>query len=134
MKLRYQKQEIFAYAQALEVLDKQDNMIMVEMTEQIFKNYGKFLDKHYNSFKLGTIQKNHIFRVDKCNSSLSMRCATHEGATGVIQPMIKRGVKICGERKKEMEEYSLEIPKPTGLRLINQVGLYKKFRPYVPHQ
>jgi hypothetical protein len=45
MKIRYHKQDIFTYAQAFEVLGKQDNVAMVDAMEDILKNYGKFLDQ-----------------------------------------------------------------------------------------
>jgi hypothetical protein len=82
----------------------------------------------------GQSTKKRIFLVDNHYSSLIMKCATHEGATEVIQPMLKKGAKMYDEREKEMAEYSLETIKPPGLRPINQVELYKKCRPYVPRQ
>jgi hypothetical protein len=89
MKLRYHTQDIFTSDHALEVLDKQDNVMAVDAAEEIFKNYWKFLDKHYNNFKTGSIKK-YIFRVNDHDSSLGMTCATHESTPEVIQPMLKK--------------------------------------------
>jgi hypothetical protein len=40
MKLRFHKQDIFTYKQALDALGKQDNVTMTDTTEGMFKNYG----------------------------------------------------------------------------------------------
>jgi hypothetical protein len=55
-------------------------------------HYGRFLDKHYNIFKTGTIQNNHIFKYDDFEGEeLTMKCKKHDGVEGVLQNMLKRG-------------------------------------------
>lgn len=134
MKLRFHKQDIFTYKQALDALGKQDNVTMIDATEGMFKNYGALLDKYYNNFKTGTIRQNHVFCMSNQDPDLNMNCATHDGAKFVLQPMLKRGAKLSDERRKEIQDYVLETLKPPGLRPIKQVELYKKFRPYVPRK
>jgi hypothetical protein len=134
MKLRFHKQDIFTYKQALDTLGKQDNVTMIDATEGIFKNYGAFLDKYYNNFKPGTIRQNHVFCMSNQDPDLNMNCETHDGAKFVLQPMLKRGAKLSDERRKEIQDYVFETLKPPGLRQIKQVELYKKFRPCVPRK
>jgi hypothetical protein len=76
MKLRFHKNDVvFSYAQLLGV----------------FFEYGTFLDKHYNAFKTGTIQNNHMFKFDDFEGEeLEMNCLTHGGAEEVGHNMLKR--------------------------------------------
>jgi hypothetical protein len=57
MKLRFHKQDIFTYKQALDALGKQDNVTMTDTTEGMFKNYGALLYKYYNHVKTGTMSE-----------------------------------------------------------------------------
>jgi hypothetical protein len=100
----------------------------------MFKNYSALLDKYYNNFKTRKVQNNHDFHVDNQESYLNMKCATHDGVEFVLQPVIKRGTKLCDARTKEIQEFRLENLKPPGLRPLKQVELYKKFRPCVSRQ
>jgi hypothetical protein len=134
MKLRFHKQDIFTYKQALDALGKQDNVTMIDATEVMFKNYGALLHKYYNNFKTGTIRQNHVFFMSSQYPDLNMKCATHDGAKFVLQPMLKRGAKLSDDRRKEIQDYVLETLKPPGLRPIKQDELYKKCWPYVPRK
>jgi hypothetical protein len=134
MKLHFHRQDIFTYGQAVEALGKQENITMIDATEGMFKNYGALLDKYYNSFKTGTIQKNHVFRVTNGEPSMNIQCSTHDGAEFMMQPMLKRGVALSDKRFEEIQDFFLQTLKPPCLRPIKQIELYKKFRPYVPRQ
>jgi hypothetical protein len=134
MKLRFHKQEIFTYGQAVEAFGKQENITMIDATEGMFKNYGALLDKYYNNFKTRTIQKNHFFRVTNGDPSLNIQCSTHDGAEFMMQPMLKRGLALSDKRFEEIQKFVLQTLKPPGLRPIKQVELYKKSRTYVPRQ
>jgi hypothetical protein len=133
MKLRFHKQDIFTYGQAVEALGKQQNITMSDATEGMFKNYGALLDKYYNNLKTGTIQKNHIFRVTNVDPSLNIQCFTHDGAEFMMHPMLKR-VALRDKRFDEIQDFVLHTLKLPGLRPIKQVELDKKFHPYVPRQ
>jgi hypothetical protein len=115
-------------------LGKQDNVTMIDAAEGMFKNYGALLDKYYNNFKTGTIRQNHVFCMSNQDPDLNMKCATHDGAKFVLQPMLKRGAKFSDDHRKEIQDYVLETLKPPGLRPIKQVELYTNFRPYVPRK
>jgi hypothetical protein len=77
---------------------------------------------------------NHLFKVEDTDVSLSMQCATHVGAEFVSQPMLKKGQVLGQARTDAINAFMLETLKPPGLRLIKQVELLKKFRPFVPRQ
>jgi hypothetical protein len=64
---------------------------VVDTKEDVFKDYSAMLDTFYGTFKPGTIQKNHIFRVEDKDASLLMQCSTHLEAPFVEQAMLKRG-------------------------------------------
>jgi hypothetical protein len=71
---------------------QQDNITIIYATEDIFYDYGSFLDKHYNNFKVGTIQNNHIFKCDDFEGEeLVMKCKTRNGTKEVVQNILKRG-------------------------------------------
>jgi hypothetical protein len=91
MKLRFHKNDVFAYAHILVMLALQDNVTLIDATEYIFFYYGTFLDKHwYNNFKTGTIQKNHIFKSDEVEGeALAMKSNTHDGVDDVLQIMLR---------------------------------------------
>jgi hypothetical protein len=65
MKIRFHKRDAYSYKKLLEILGAQENVTIIDDMEDLFLDYGKFLDEHYNSFKSGTINKKHIFQCDK---------------------------------------------------------------------
>jgi hypothetical protein len=80
MKIRFHKRDVYSYKNLLEILGAQENVTIIDATEDLFLDYGKFLDEHYNSFKAGTINKNHIFQCDDYDATeLNMKCKTHDG-------------------------------------------------------
>jgi hypothetical protein len=79
--------------------------------------------------------KNHIFRVEAMGASLLMQCSTHSDAPSVEQAMLKRGQERGDKtRVATMNTFELQTLKALGLRPIEQVELYKKFRPFVPRE
>jgi hypothetical protein len=105
---------------------------IVDAKEELFKEYGSMLDKFYSSFKPNRIQKNHIFKVDLTDATLSMQCAIHNEAPFAMQTMLKKGQELGAARRYAIDAYTLETLKAPGLRPIKQVELYKKFQPFVP--
>jgi hypothetical protein len=134
MKVRFHKEQVHSYRVALDVLDIQTNVTMIDATEEMFKDYGKMLDTFYCNFEPGTIRVNHIFKVDFMDSKMEMQCYKHDYYACLRKPMLKRGAKVGVERLLEMKNFSLETLKPPGLREIKQVELYKKWRQYVDPQ
>jgi hypothetical protein len=134
MKLKYHKKDIFSWSQTLETLDTKEHVRIADAQEAMFKDYGALLDKFYGSFKAGTIQKNHIFKVEHTDEKLNMQCAVHDGAACVNQPMLKPGQVLGKDRTAAIDAFVVAALKPPGLRPIKQVELYKKFRPFVPRR
>jgi hypothetical protein len=118
--------------QAVETLNTKDNLNIVDAKEELFKDYGSMLDKFYSSFKPHTIQKNHIFKVEHTDATLSMQCAIHNEASFVMQTMLKKGQELGAARRDAIYAYKLDTLKAPGLRPIKQVELYKKFQTFVP--
>jgi hypothetical protein len=107
---------------------------MIDAQELTFKDYGAMIGPFYETFKSTTIQKNHIFRVEDTNNTLSMQCALHSDAPFIPHPILKREHVLGPSRTAEIEAYTIETLTPPGLRPIKQVELWKKFRPFVPRQ
>jgi hypothetical protein len=74
MKIRFHKDQVHSYRVALEILDEQPNVHIIDVTEEAFKDFGKMLDLFYSTFKNGTIHVNHIFKVDKEEDVMEMQC------------------------------------------------------------
>jgi hypothetical protein len=101
---------------------------IIDTAEGLFLDYGKLLNTHYNSFKTGIIQKNHIFRCDVCDDTeMNMNRRTHDGADEVIQPILKRDVKRSEEPLHAISAFKMETLKPPGLRTVKQVELFNFF-------
>jgi hypothetical protein len=120
------KHDVFSYKHLIEVLGRQDNVTIIDATEDLFLDCRKSMDQHYNSFKSGTINKNHIFQCDDYDATgLDMKCRTHDGSEEAIQSMPKRGVERSEERLQAMEDFKMETLKLPVLRPIKQVELFK---------
>jgi hypothetical protein len=68
-KIRFHKSDVYSYKNLLEILGAQENVTIIDATEDLFLDYGKFLDEHYNSLKARTINKNHIFQCDEYDAT-----------------------------------------------------------------
>jgi hypothetical protein len=134
MKLKYHKQDIFSLSQAIATLGVKEHVLIVDAKESMFKDYGALLEKFYGSFKTNTIRINHLLKVEDTDVSLSMQCATHVGAEFFSQPMLNKGQVLGQARTDAINAFMLETLKLSDLRLIKQVELFKKFRPFVPKQ
>jgi hypothetical protein len=65
MKIRFHKDQVHSYRVALEILDEQPNIHIIDPTEEVFKDFVKMLDLFYSTFENGAIHVNHIFKVYK---------------------------------------------------------------------
>jgi hypothetical protein len=77
------------------------------------------------------MDRQHIFKVEHTDATLSMQCAIHDGAPFVLQPMLKKGQELGAARRAAIDAYKMETLKAPGLQPIKQVKLYKDFRPFV---
>jgi hypothetical protein len=134
MKLKYHKNDIFSWSEAIHTLKTKKNVCIIDAQESMFMDYGDMLDTFYDKFKGSTIQRNHIFKLEHIDITLSMQCATNDGAPFVPQRMVKWGQVLGQERTTTINTFLLEQLKPPGLRPINQVELFKKFRPFIPQK
>jgi hypothetical protein len=126
-KLKYHKKDIFSWSQALEIIDTKEHVRIVDAQESMFNDYRSLLDKFYGSFKAGTIQNNHIFKVEHTDEKLNMQCAVQDGAPFVNQPMLKRGQVLGGGgRTAAIDVFVVAALKPPDLRPIKQDEFYKK--------
>jgi hypothetical protein len=132
MKLKYHKKDIFSWSQSLETLHTKEHVRILDAQESMFNDYGALLDKFQGSFKAGTFQNNHIFKVEHTDERMNMQCTVHDGAPFVNQPMLKRGQVLGEDCTAAIDAFVVAALKPPGLRPIKQVELYKKFRPFVP--
>jgi hypothetical protein len=131
MKIRFHKDQVHLYRVAVEILDEQPNVHIIDAIEEFFKDFGKMLDSLYSTFENGNFHVNHIFKVDNEDNVMEIQCYTRDGAEVVCQPMLKSGFKLGQERLVDLKAAPLETLKPPGLREINQVELFKKWRKYV---
>jgi hypothetical protein len=129
MKLKYPMQGMFTWYHALETLNIKDNVTMVDAIELMFKDYGALLDNFYVSFKAGTIQKNHISRVEDTYPTLSVQCALYTDDHYVLQPIVKKGLVFGAERSSALRAFCLKhyghqtFVRSSKLRFIKSPGI-----------
>jgi hypothetical protein len=104
---------------------------IVDSKEELFKDYRSMLEKFYSRFKPSTIQKDHIFKVEHTDATISMQCAIHNEASFVLQPMLTKGQDLGATRRAVIDAYKLETLKAPGIRPVKQVEIYKKLRNFV---
>jgi hypothetical protein len=132
MKLKHHKKDIFAWGRVIETLNTREHVNVVDAKEDILKNYGAMLDTFYRNFKIGTIPKNHIFKVEDTDKTMSMQCTVHSDPPFINQPTIKQGQVLGEKRTARIDALLGHTVKAPGLHPIKQVELYKKFRSFVP--
>jgi hypothetical protein len=91
MKLIYYKKDVLTRSKSFETLNTKDKVIMIDAKESMLKDYGTILGRFYGNFKSETIHKNHIFRVEDTDKTMSMQCALYSDAPFTPHPMLKRG-------------------------------------------
>jgi hypothetical protein len=134
MKLKYHKKYIFLWSEVIQNLDTKENVRIIDAQETIFMDYGSMIDTFYDKFKWNTIQRNHSFKVEHTDTTLSMQCSTHDGAPLFLQRIVKQGQVLVQERTTTMSALLLEQSKPPGLRPVKEVEMFKKFHPCVPRK
>jgi hypothetical protein len=135
MKICFKKDQVHSYRMALNILNIQPNVSIIDANQYMFKYYGKMLDSFYSNFEHGTIRINHIFKVYMIDdTALDMQCSTHDGSSVVGQSMINWGATLGQERHDLLKSYPLETLKHPGIRAIKQIELYKKWWQFVDPQ
>jgi hypothetical protein len=130
MKIWFHKGQVHSYHVALEILDEQPNVHIINATEEVFKDFGKMLDSFYSTFENGTICVNHIFKFDKEEDVLEMQCYAHDYTEVVHQPILKHGFKLGQKRLTALKTAPMETLNPPGLIEIKQMEFFKKRRKY----
>jgi hypothetical protein len=83
MKIRFHKGQVHSYRVALNVLNSQPKLTMIDATEEMFKDYGKMLGTFYFRFEPEIIRVNNIFKVDNMDSKIQTQFSTHYGSACV---------------------------------------------------
>jgi hypothetical protein len=134
LKLRWHKMNTYTMEQMVDCLNTQPHVTFVEVKADIFKDYGTLFSSFYNQFPPGTIQKNHIFWVDSTNSTTMMMKISHDAQSTVRHNFKKNNNVSNDNRFRQLMAASLSAVTRPGIKPIKQVELYKKWRPFVPHQ
>jgi flagellar biosynthesis GTPase FlhF len=88
------------------------------------------LDHFYKQIAPGTINKNHMFWVDK---SAPTTLHLKEWTEGIASSQnLILGKDSTEERREAMRSYAFKGLKPPGLSELKQVDLYLKYRPFIP--
>jgi hypothetical protein len=90
IQISFHKDQVHSYRVDLSILNSQPNVTMIDVTEDMFKDYENIIDNFYCNFEAHTIIINSIFKVvTREETSFDMLCSTHEGSSMVQQSMIK---------------------------------------------
>jgi hypothetical protein len=131
LKLRWHKTNTYTMAQMVDVLNAQPHVTFTEVKYDVFKDYASVLDKFYKSFNPGTIQQHHVFWVESTTPTTMFMKVYHDGQDVISQQFINN------KRNNRYNDLLIAeaplLPRP-GIKPIKQVELYKKWRPFVPHQ
>ena len=71
LNIRWHKSNVYAFSQALDVLNSVEDVIAIDASENFHHNYNKSLSDFYKQPVPGTISKNHIFTFRR--STIKMR-------------------------------------------------------------
>jgi hypothetical protein len=126
IKLKYHKNDIFLWSEAIQTLDNNDNVRIIDAHKSMFMEYGAMLTTFYEKFKGNTIQLDHIFKVEHTGITLSMQCTTHVGAPFVLQRMVKQG-QVLGQEQTTttssrwsfLRSFALSYLGSTGTRYVH---------------
>ena len=97
-----------------------------------FGNYDQLLDEFYLRFPTGTVQTNHIFRVEKKEPTTIHVSAADEEKLSCIDMKLEKEGESAGDRKLRLKATActpLDFP---GIKRIKQIELARKWHWYVP--
>jgi hypothetical protein len=93
--------------------------------------YASVLDKFYKSFNPGMIQQHHAFRVESTTCSTAFMEVYHDVQDIISQQLINNK---GNSRYNDLLIADAPLLPWPGIKPIKYVELYKKWRPFVPHQ
>jgi hypothetical protein len=127
MKLQSHKSDVCSYQQFVYFPRKQDNVTIMDATAALFFYYEKYLNKFYNSFKMGTVQNYNVFRCDYFKGdSLDLQDARMNRSRGAAH--VKEG------RKNRRGASITGVPNSSWTKVDQTCGAVLKKQPYVPRQ
>ena len=130
MKRDYREHNVYTFSQLLNQIDQSPFVQGNSVTEDAFVDVCEMLDSFYKQITPGTINKNHMFWVEKsAPTTLHMKEWT-EGLASSQNLLL--GTDSIEERRKAMRSYAFKRLKPPGLSELKQVDLYLKYRPFIP--
>jgi hypothetical protein len=120
--------------QVVQVLESHPYVTCICTDTTIFFKHGEALDKLYTKLDAGTITKNHVFTVRKNDEHLKIEKREDRDAEMEYQNLLRRGKLLVGDpaRNEYLADSFLSHCDRPGLREIEQVELYKKWREFVP--
>jgi hypothetical protein len=136
MKLNFHKKNIYTFNSSLEeenllsVLGRQKGITVIEVTEDMFKDWDKLENRLYQRLKDGTILINHVFQVSKERGATIVLTREDTAVDKQLQNVGKRLNQA--ERIRILQEEQPETLVAPGLAKIKQVDLFKKWRKFVP--
>ena len=130
MKREYRDNNVYTFSQLLNQIDQSPFVQGNSVTEDTFVDVCEMLDSFYKQIAPGTINKNHMFWVEKsAPTTLHMK----EWTQGLASSQnLLLGTDSMEERREAMRSYAFKRLKPPGLSELKQVDLYLKYRPFIP--
>jgi hypothetical protein len=130
MKREYRKRNVYTFSQLLKCMDESPFVQSNSVPEDAFTDVCEMLDHFYKQIAPGTINKNHMFWVDK---SAPTTLHLKEWTKGIASSQnLILGKDSTEERREAMRSYAFKGLKPPGLSELKQVDLYLKYRPFIP--
>ncbi len=130
LKLQQHKLNMYTMSQLVDCLNFCINITFIESKSDYFFDYGNLLDKFYQSFQAGSIQKNHLFWVESSNPTKMFMKPSADSDT-IISYEFKTSTKIADlNRMQQLQQLSPVSLQQPGIKPIKQVELYKNWRPF----
>jgi hypothetical protein len=128
------KQQVWTFPQLCTVIGKQEDITVVPVVANKFKNYGEMLDEFYWQFETGTVLVNHIFHVTSMDPGVMVTQEDPDKPEKTQRIIKERRNEDAAARKLRLNGFVLKELSPPGLREIKVVELATKWRPLVPPQ
>jgi hypothetical protein len=100
LKLKYNKKNTYTMDQLMATLNFGENVTAIKVTGNAFKDWDTYLETFYNSFKVGTIKKSHIFQMWDTENSLKMD----------ILESVREGESQTTHKFKKIQKYDKALP------------------------
>jgi hypothetical protein len=143
LKMQYHRRNIYTFNQLMQTLAVQEDVRVVQVNEDDFVDYSKFLNEFYKKIKDGEVLKNHIFFVTGDAPNV-LNIKEYRDSDVIIQQDLRK-VRICRETmsledmhhainrwRVGMLATNPDVLVPPGLPEMKQVELYCKWFEIVP--